>query len=181
MIIRPVSQSDVTGILDIYNPFILTSPVTYEEVPLTQDQMRERIQKYTQQFPWLVAMGENNEVLGYAYASQHRERAAYRWCTDVSVYVKEGNRGKKIGESLYKELFRILRKQNYHVAYAIISLPNDASIKLHEKLGFTYVGTFHKAGYKLGKWHDVGWWELKLNSSEHPLEPKAYLLVAHEK
>lgn len=181
MIIRPVIKDDVSGILAIYNPFILSSPVTYEEVPLTNEQMWERIQKYTKQFPWLVAINEDKDVIGYAYASQHRERAAYRWCTDVSVYVKEGDRGKKLGEKLYTELFSILRKQNYHIAYAIISLPNEASVGLHEKMGFTYVGTFHEAGHKLGKWHDVGWWELRLNSSEHPPEPIPYPLVAHEK
>lgn len=174
MNIIPVTQKHVTGILEIYNPFILNSPVTYEEILLTEDQMWERIQKYIKQFPWLVAVDDHDNVLGYAYASQHRERAAYRWCSDVSVYIAEQARGQKLGEKLYTELFNILKRQNYHLAYAIISLPNDASVRLHEKMGFTYVGTFKQAGFKLGKWHDVGWWQLQIQTSEHPPEPIPY-------
>lgn len=174
MRIRLVNETDVEGILDIYNPFIKNSPVTFEETPLTQEQMWDRIQKYVKLFPWLVAVNEQDEVLGYAYASQHRERAAYRWCADVSVYIAEKARGQKLGEKLYTELFTILKRQNYHLAYAIISLPNEASVRLHEKMGFTYVGTFKQAGFKLGKWHDVGWWQLVIQTSQHPQEPVPY-------
>lgn len=173
--IRQVEDKDITGILEIYNPIILNSPITYEEVPLTQSEMKERIQKYIKNYPWLVAVNSEGVVAGYAYGSQHRERSAYRWCVDVSAYVQEAFRGQKIGTRLYTELFGILARQNYIQAFAGINLPNDASVRLHESLGFKKIGVYTRVGFKCGQWHDAGWWQKELTPPpSRPAEPIPY-------
>ena len=101
-------------------------------------------------------------MVGYAYACPHRERAAYRWAVDVSVYVAAGQRGQGIGRSLYEALFERLRRQRFQVACAGITLPNEASVGLHESLGFVPVGVNRRIGWKQGAWRDVGWWQLEL-------------------
>jgi phosphinothricin acetyltransferase len=107
-------------------------------------------------------------MLGYAYASQHRTRAAYRWACDVTVYIDAGARGQGVGSLLYQDLFRFLETQGFRNAYAGIALPNPASVALHEKAGFRHLGTYDKVGYKLGAWHDVGWWQRPLATPEGP-------------
>lgn len=122
-------------------------------------------------FPWLIL--ENlGKILGYAYAGRHRERAACRWSVDVIVYVQQGAPQNRVGTALYTALLELLRIQGFHRAYAGITLPNPASIRLHEKLGFLPVGIYHRVGYKLGVWHDVQWMEVALGSeNENPTEP----------
>ncbi len=121
--------------------------------------------------PWLVAL-EEGSVTGYAYASQHRTRAAYRWAVDVSVYVAGCHRGRGVGLGLYTVLFDILRAQGYRSAHAGITLPNPGSVALHESMGFVPVGVYRSVGWKLGRWHDVGWWQLQLNGmGAEPSEP----------
>jgi phosphinothricin acetyltransferase len=116
------------------------------------------------------------EMLGYAYAGQHSERAAYNWSADVSVYVSATARRMGVGKALYGALFALLRVQGFVNVYAGITLPNAASAGLHESAGMTLVGVYHKVGYKFGAWHDVGWWEMALR--ELPAEPKPLLTVA---
>jgi len=112
-------------------------------------------------YPWLVCE-YRDRLAGYAYASRHAERAAYQWSVDTSIYVHSDFRRRRVGQALYKSLFRILAAQGYYSAYAGITLPNPASVRLHESVGFRPIGVYREVGYKMGAWHDVGYWELAL-------------------
>jgi phosphinothricin acetyltransferase len=160
--IRLAAGDDAKHILKIYSPFILNSGITQEtEIPSIEN-FRQRIISNMEERPWLVCEIDNR-VAGYAYAGKHRDRKGYQWCTETSVYVDEKFYRHNIARSLYTALFEILQLQGYVNAYAVITLPNDKSIAFHEKFGFSYLTTYKKVGYKLGKWHDVGWWELQVN------------------
>jgi phosphinothricin acetyltransferase len=131
--------------------------------------MRRRIETTLARHPWLVA--DDDGVLGYAYATQHRSRAAYDWSVDVSVYLAPPARGRGLGRALYTALLDLLAVQGHANAFAGIALPNPASVALHETLGFTPVGVYRAVGWKLGSWHDVGWWQRRLSSSDAPPRP----------
>jgi phosphinothricin acetyltransferase len=152
---------DAAACAAIYAPHVLEGAVSFEEEAPGAAAMAARIERYSATHPWLVAE-DGGELLGYAYACRHRERPAYRWAADVSVYVAAGRRGQGLGQALYEELFERLRRQRFQVACAGITLPNAASVALHERLGFTAVGTSRRIGWKAGAWRDVGWWELEL-------------------
>jgi len=154
--IRPVNLSDAKDLLSIYAPYVETSYITFEtEVP-TLNQYQERIQKITSRFPWFVAE-ENGIVVGFAYATVFRERAAYSWALESSIYVKDSHQGagSRCARLLYEALFATLRKSGIKQVIGVISLPNEKSVRFHEKLGFRTVGTFPSVGFKLGKWWDV--------------------------
>jgi L-amino acid N-acyltransferase YncA len=169
--IRLATLEDAGGIQAIYAPFCQESPVSFETVPPTVEDMVVRISSVTATYPWLVATA-NREIRGYAYAGQHRARAAYRWAVDVAIYLHPDWRGQGLGQLLYTELFTLLRRQGFYKAYAGITLPNPASVALHQSLGFSLVGVFHGAGYKAGAWHDVSWWELALlPETANPADP----------
>jgi L-amino acid N-acyltransferase YncA len=163
---------DAAPCAEIYAPHVLASATSFEETVPSEDEMAQRIARISTTHPWLVAEGEG-ELLGFAYACRHRERAAYRWSTDVSVYVGEGQWCQGIGRRLYDDLFECLRRQRFRTACAGITLPNLASVTLHERVGFVPVGVYHRIGWKAGAWRDVGWWQLDLASdrSEPPPEP----------
>jgi phosphinothricin acetyltransferase len=164
---------------DIYAPFCASTPVSFETEPPSVEEMRRRIGKALERLPWLVcALG--GEVLGYAYASPHRERAAYRWSVDVAVYVREGQRRSGVGRALYGSLLPALEVQGYYNAYAGITLPNAASAGLHEAVGFRPLAVYRGVGYKLGAWHDVGWWHLLLAPLERQPEEPRPLPVVHD-
>src|SRR5690606_27498942 len=120
-------------------------------------------------FPWLIAECDK-KITGYAYATKHRDRIAYSWCCESSVYLSKEFMGKGIAKILYENLFEILKKQGYVNVYAILTSPNPASEKFHESYGFSDVGRFYKAGYKFGKWHDTRWMQFHL--SDHEIPPK---------
>lgn len=159
--IRLANATDAAAVLAIYAPIVRDTAISFELVPPSVDEMLERIETTLTQFPWLVAE-HDHDFLGYAYASQHRERAAYQWSVDVSVYVNEAARGKGVARALYSSLLRILAELSYCTAFAGIALPNVASVGFHEAMDFTPVGVYRNVGYKLGKWHDVGWWQRPL-------------------
>jgi len=156
----------------VYAPFVTGSAVSFEEEPASAAEMAQRIAATSERYPWLVAE-EDGEVAGYAYACAHRERAAYRWAADVAAYVGEGYRRRGLGRALYDALFELLARQEMQVACAGITLPNDASVALHEACGFELVGIYRRIGWKQGQWRDVAWWELELvpRSAEAPREP----------
>jgi phosphinothricin acetyltransferase len=160
-IIRLATESDAEQIQAIYAPFVQHTPISFELEPPTMEEMRTRICKTLAQFPWLVCESDRR-VLGYAYASSHRTRAAYQWAVDFSVYVDPSAQRSGIGRALYTVLKQIARLQGFFVAYGGIALPNPASVGLHEALGFTPIGVYRQVGYKLGAWHDVGWWQCEL-------------------
>ncbi len=159
--IRKINVNDAQQIADIYNYYIENTIVTFEEEIVTIDEMKQRILDVSKALPWLV-YEEGDKVIGYAYASKWKSRCAYKYSLETTVYLKHGESGKGIGTLLYKELTSELKKMNYHVLIGGISLPNDASIALHEKLGFEKIAQFKEVGNKFNKWIDVGYWELIL-------------------
>ena len=159
MNIRPVKLEDAEGIAEVYNYYIQNTHHTFETEPLSGDEMRKRIAETIENYPYLVAE-EDDEIIGYAYAAQFRLRQAYEYSVEVSIYVKNEAKQKGIGTNLYETLFAELAETDVHIIVAGISLPNDASIKFHEKFGFTKVARFREIGYKLGRWIDVGYWQM---------------------
>lgn len=159
--IRKVDLRDADQIADIYNHYVRNTIITFEEAELSSETMERRITTVTQKYPWLV-FEENGEILGYAYASEWRSRSAYRFTAETAIYLKPNISAKGIGTRLYQQLLQQLKNDGFHVLMGVISLPNEASIKLHEKLGFTKVAHFPEVGYKFNKWVDVGYWQLTL-------------------
>jgi phosphinothricin acetyltransferase len=159
--IRQAGEADAEAILGIYAPFCRETIVSFEVEPPSVAQMSQRLRDVGERFPWLVCELEGR-CAGYAYAARHRERAGYAWSADVAIYVAEGYRRAGIGRALYTSLFAALRLQGFVNAFAGITLPNPASVALHEALGFERIATYRNVGFKLGAWHDVGWWQLSL-------------------
>jgi phosphinothricin acetyltransferase len=153
---------DAEAIASIYRPIVASTAISFELVPPSVEEIKQRILTNLQFAPWLVSTGSQDEALGYAYASKHRERLAYQWSVDVAIYVDPEQRRRGIGRALYTSLAALLRLQGFYAAHAGITLPNPASVALHESLGFRPVGVYRAVGYKLGAWHDVGWWQLSL-------------------
>lgn len=164
--VRAVQTNDIPTILEIYNHYIATSTVTFEETLLTLDEVETRIAGIQQKYPYLV-YEENGEVIGYAYASVFRTRIAYRFSVETSVYVHKDHYKKGVAKQLYKELLIQLKDQGITSAMGGITLPNEASVLLHEKMGFKKVGHFEKVGYKFDQWLDVGFWQIMLNDPEN--------------
>ena len=162
--IRSVTLNDADALTRIYNHYIRTSGVTFEDEPITTDDMSQRIKNihFSNGFPYLV-FEENNDVLGYAYATTFRERVAYRFTLESTVYLDPKHFGKGIGKLLYTQLIQLLNEQGFHSVIGVITLPNDASVRLHEHFGFRKVGHFTEVGKKFGRWMDVGFWELLLS------------------
>jgi L-amino acid N-acyltransferase YncA len=171
--IRIAHPDDAAAFAEIYGPFTERTPVSFEEEAPSADEMRARVRRTLEWTPWLTATNAG-EVAGYAYASKHRDRAAYRWSVDVSAYVHERFRGRGVARRLYEHLFEMLRGQGFRRAYAGIALPNDASVALHRAAGFELVGTYRRVGWKLGAWHDVAWYSRDLGPDDTgapPAEP----------
>lgn len=155
--IRPAERRDADAIAAIYGPLVRETAISFELEAPGAHEVAKRIERTRRTLPWLVAVGASGRVLGYASASPYRERAAYRWSVEVSVYVDRAARGRGVGRRLYRALHGILRAQGYRVTYAVIALPNPASVRLHETMSYERIGVFRGAGYKLGRWHDVLW------------------------
>jgi L-amino acid N-acyltransferase YncA len=175
MLIRHAeSARDAAACAAIYAPFVRDTHVSFEEEPPSAEEFSRRIERTTEHYPWLIAE-DDGTVAGYAYASAHRERAAYRWAADVAVYIGEGYRRRGVGRELYGELLPLLERRGIQVVCAGVTLPNDASVGLHESVGFQPVGVYRRIGWKGGSWHDVGWWQLELVAPGDgpPAEPGA--------
>jgi len=166
-------QRDAAACAAIYAPHVLGGPVSFEERAPDAAELARRIERCGRSHAWLVAEREER-VVGYAYATPFNERPAYRWSTSVSVYVAEDARGIGIGRALYTALFDRLRERGFRMACAGITLPNEASRGLHERLGFELVGVNREIGWKQGAWHDVGWYQLELAPAGDgpPSEPR---------
>ncbi|HSS33517.1 MAG TPA: arsinothricin resistance N-acetyltransferase ArsN1 family B [Solirubrobacterales bacterium] len=154
-------ERDAPACAAIYAPSVEASVTSFEERAPDAAEMAARIAGYTATHPWLVAE-DGGEVVGYAYACPFQERPAYRWSASVSVYVAAERAGQGLGRALYTELLAGLRRQGFRNACAGITLPNPASVGLHESLGFELVGVNREVGWKHGAWRDVGWWHLQL-------------------
>jgi L-amino acid N-acyltransferase YncA len=164
---------DAAACAAIYAPHVEVGPVSFEERPPDATEMAARIQRYGTSHAWLVAEREG-QVVAYAYATAFNERPAYRWSTSVSVYVAEDAQGAGVGRALYTVLFDRLRERGFRMACAGITLPNQASVGLHESLGFELVGVNREIGWKAGAWHDVAWYQLELAPAPKgaPPEPR---------
>jgi L-amino acid N-acyltransferase YncA len=174
MTIRIASPDDAPEIMVIYAPVVASTAISFELEPPSGDEMRRRIANTLERFPWLVSEDSAGRIDGYVYASQHRERAAYQWAVDVTAYVRADARRQGVGRRLYDALCARLGQLGYFQAFAGIALPNPASVALHESVGFTYLGTYRNVGYKLGSWHDVGWWQKELRTPILPTAPLAF-------
>jgi L-amino acid N-acyltransferase YncA len=170
-LIRLAQPTDAEAITSIYAPFCQDSIVSFELTPPAPAEMAERIHKISARLPWLV-LEDDDQVIGYTYASSHRDRAAYQWSADVSAYIHADHRRQGIGRALYTTLFALLRAQGFYKAYAGITLPNPNSEGLHAALGFQPVGVYRGVGYKLGAWQDVGWYQRPLQPEQlNPIPP----------
>jgi phosphinothricin acetyltransferase len=167
--IRLATLDDAEQVQAVYAPYCFT-PISFEVEPPSVEEMRGRLAKVLGQYPWLLCE-EGGQILGYAYATQHRQRAAYRWSVDTSVYVRQGRQRRGIGRALYTSLLAVLPLQGYVNAYAGATLPNPASVGLHEAMGFRPIGVYRQVGFKGGAWHDVAWFERPLQA--RPGEPPA--------
>jgi phosphinothricin acetyltransferase len=172
--IRSADIRDAAACAVVYAPYVTSSVSSFEEVPPDEPTMAGRMLE-SPRLPWLVAT-RGGEVVGYAYASRHRARRAYRWTVEVSVYLRASEHGRGTGKALYAELLDVVRSLGYVRALAGITLPNPASVGLHEGMGFTPVGVFTGVGFKHGEWHDVGWWQLTLvdPAPSSPPEPRPW-------
>ena len=174
MTIRIATPADAEAITAIYAPVVANTSISFELTPPTVDEMCGRIEKTLHDLPWLVSEDAQGAVNGYVYASKHRERPAYQWSVDVTAYVREDARGQGVGKRLYQTLFAELVTLGYFQAFAGIALPNDASVALHASVGFQPIGVYRKVGFKLGAWHDVGWWQKELRSPAEPAAPTVF-------
>ena len=173
--VRLASLADAAQLLGIYSPSIVGSSISFEtELPSVKE-MQSRISTILRKYPWIVCE-INGSVAGYVYASKHRDREAYQWSCECSVYVKQALKGNGIAKELYGLLFHILKLQGFRNVYAGITLPNDGSIHLHEKCGFEKFAVYENVGYKLGNWHSVGWWKLRIN--DYDPDPPPPLKIA---
>jgi L-amino acid N-acyltransferase YncA len=162
-IIRQARADDGGAIAGIYAPYVINTPITFEEQAPDAVEMSRRVEETLKTFPFLIAQIDGT-VVGYAYAGAHRTRASYRWSVDVAIYLGAAYRRLGIGKALYEALLPLLAAQGFIMAYAGITLPNGGSVGLHEAMGFTPVGVYRNVGFKLGSWRDVGWWERQLAS-----------------
>ncbi|MGQ1908520.1 GNAT family N-acetyltransferase [Marinifilum sp. RC60d5] len=159
--IRPVKPSDAKEICDIYNYYITDTCVTFEEEELSVKQMEKRINDICLKYLWLVYLHQGN-IIGYAYAGEWKSRYSYRFAVETTVYLHPDFGGVGIGALLYKKLLDDLKTTDYHAAIGCITIPNKASVALHEKFGFRKIGEFREVGFKFDKWLDIGYWELLL-------------------
>jgi len=170
--IRTPRSEDGDALAAIYGPHVTDGVASFELVAPHPDQMAARVSATLRTHPFLVAE-RDGVVVGFAYGATHHARAAYRWVVDVSVYIAATARRQGVGRALYSELLSRLRRQGFVVACAGVTLPNDASVALHEAFGFEPIGIYREIGFKMGKWHDVGYWQLELapRSGGPPAEP----------
>ena len=157
--IRNVQIEDAQQLLDIYNYYVVNTVITFDLEALSLDAFKEKITTVSADYPFIV-YEENSEILGYAYGSKFRPKPAYNNTVESTVYLKHGAQGKQIGSKLYNELLFLLKQKNVHVVLGVLTLPNEASVKLHEKFGFKEVAHLKEVGLKFGKWQDVGFWQL---------------------
>ena len=172
--IRPATPEDGAALAAIYAPAVDGAATSFERDPPDAAEMAARVASVVTFTPWLV-LEQGGAIVGYAYASRHKERWAYQWSVDTAIYVAPGHHRSGVGRALYAALFPILRRQGFFVAHAGITLPNEGSVRLHESFGFQPIGVYPAVGWKLGAWRDVGWWRLALREpAADPAPPVPY-------
>ena len=170
--VRDATTADAAACAVLYAPYVTGTVVTFETEPPTAEQMAERIAAAQRRHAWLV-LEDDGAVVGYAYGGPYKERAAYRWSCEVSVYLERGRRRTGGGRALYEALFARLAERGFRTAVAGMTLPNPASEGLHRALGFEKVGVYRRIGWKHGAWHDVAWVQRTLACTDDPpAEPR---------
>ena len=173
MRLRAAAPDDAAAIAAIYSPYVTASAISFENEPPDARAMAGRIEAGGELYPWIVAEDEGGGVAGYAYASAFRPRHAYRYAVETTVYLSVDRIGAGLGKRLYASLIATLEAQGFAQAIGAITLPNRASVHLHQRLGFVEAGVYRRVGYKLGAWHDVGLWQRSLAApADPPQEPK---------
>lgn len=165
--IRIATEQDIPAILEIYGPYVQNTAISFEYTVPTLQEFTTRFRAITAQFPWLV-WDENGKILGYAYGSAPFERAAFRWCSEASIYLRPEEQGKGIGKKLYAVLEEILRMQGYTKVYALVTSANLPSVDFHLAVGYQLTATQPDCGFKLGRWYGLHWLEKTLNFVEVP-------------
>jgi L-amino acid N-acyltransferase YncA len=174
--IRAATPDDAAALAEIYAPFVSASHISFETEPPDSAGIRTRMADGGDLYPWLAAEGETGELAGYAYATRFRAREAYRFAVETTVYLRPGAEGQGLGRRLYAPLLAILEAQGFSRAIAAIALPNQASVRLHERLGYAHAGTYSQVGYKLDRWWDVGLWQRPLaDAADPPTEPRPWV------
>jgi L-amino acid N-acyltransferase YncA len=166
--IRLATTNDAAQVREIYSPNILDAAISFETGVPSMEEIQVRIETILQKYPWIVCVVDD-QIVGYVYASKHRDREAYQWSCECTIYMHNDFKGKGIGKELYQLLFKILELQGFKNVYAGITLPNNGSVSIHEKCGFKHFATYENIGYKFGNWHSVGWWKLQIN--DYDLQP----------
>ena len=170
IVLRQARVSDAPALLAIYAPYVEETAISFEEPAPTLAEFTARVAGICAEYPYLVAE-ENGRIVGYAYAHRHKERAAYGWNAELSVYLAPAAQGKGLGKALYGALMAILARQNVRNVYGCVTMPNEKSVALHRSLGFTDAGVWHASGFKHGKWRDVAWFEKTIAPLSVPPEP----------
>ena len=165
--LRKATKNDGEALAAIYKHYVENTAITFEYVAPTGEEFAERIAHKSEKYPFIIAE-EDGRPVGYAYASEYRERAAYSWDVETSVYLDLEHQGRGIGKRLYSALEEILKLQNVVNLYACITYPNEQSIAMHESMGYKFIGRFHAAGFKMGQWRDVSWFEKRIGSWDSP-------------
>ncbi|WP_436346547.1 N-acetyltransferase family protein [Natronorubrum sp. FCH18a] len=168
--IRLAHPADASAVRDIYTPFCESSAVTFEEEPPTESEMADRIESTLETYPWLVCVADG-AVVGYAYATKLRERRAYQWTVELSVYVADSARQSGVGRALYESLFAVLERQGVRDAYAVTTVPNPETERFHERMGFERCVDFPAMGHIEGEWHDVAWWRRRIAEKSDDPDP----------
>jgi phosphinothricin acetyltransferase len=169
MLIRHATPDDATGCLEVYAPFADDTAVSFEHEAPSVEEYAQRILRVNRTHSFLVAESAH-EIAGFAYAGVHRERMAYRWTCEVSVYLGPDHRSQGVGRALYETLFPLLEQQGFRLLLAGISVPNPASVALHKSLGFDEIGVYRRIGWKAGDWRDVMWLAHQLGADTHETE-----------
>lgn len=184
MLIRMAEAGDAAAVRAVYAPCVLHTAISFELTVPSEAEMAARITDRQPHHPWLV-LDDGGTALGYAYAGRFSGRAAYDWAVEASVYLDETVRGRGAGRALYTALFGLLTAQGYRRLLAGITLPNAASVALHESMGLTPAGVYRRVGWKFDRWHDVGWWQCSLADDEHdgdgPAAPVPYAVLPAER
>jgi len=175
--IRVATEQDAGAVATIYAPYVRDTVISFEDIPPSPEEMRQRILKTLATHPFLV-FEDTERVVAYAYASPHKERAAYRWSADVAIYASPEVHRRGVGRALYTSLFEILERQGFHSAFAGVTLPNEKSVGLHEAMGFQAIGIYRQAGFKFGAWRDVGWWGRSISNGPPHNEPVPFPLLS---
>lgn len=168
MQVRTVVDSDFAAIAELTNVYIETTSIHFGYDPVTPEELRSAWFPKRDRYPFLVAQDEAGRFLGYAKAGVWRERTAYQWTAEVGIYVVRANQGQGIGRALYRALIHACRERGFHSLIGGITLPNEASVRLHESCNFEKVAHFERVGWKFGQWHDVGFWQLMLRDAAIP-------------